>query len=394
MAGFVGRARAGRADLAEALIVHAGRLPLALALLVACAPAPPSVPTPARVPAPAPAPNTTPAPEPMERVWPVMGTMLRVVAWETNADMAAAALRAARGEVVRVDSLMSNYRDDSDVSRVNRAAGSGEWTRVSMETLEVLLASLEYARASGGAFDTTVGPLIDVWGFYRESGAMPPATALDSAAALVGWHRVEVRPDERLVRLPRAGMRLDFGAIAKGYAVDLGLAAAQRGGGLRIMIDLGGNIGVLGESPVEGLWPFGLRHPRQPESTFAVIAVDSGAIATSGDYERYFVHEGVRYAHIVDPRTGWPVQGVASVSVLAPTGIASDALSTVLFVLGVEHGCEVVVGVPGVAAVWVLAPDVRSGGEAPLRVVVGGPLAERVELSEDVEATVCAPALR
>ncbi|HUF12854.1 MAG TPA: FAD:protein FMN transferase [Longimicrobiales bacterium] len=364
--------------------------PLALALLVACTPTPPA-PTPAPAPAPAPARNA--APEPAERVWPVMGTMLRVVAWESDPDTAAAVLRAARAEVVRVDSLMSTYRDDSDLSRVNRAAGTGEWTHVSPETLEVLLASLEYARSSDGAFDPTVGPLVDVWGFYRESGAMPPAAALDSAGALVDWRRVEVRADVRLVRLPLAGMRLDFGAIAKGYAVDLALAAARRAGAGRAMIDLGGNIGVLGDAPAGESWPFGLRHPRHPESSFAVIAAESGVVATSGDYERYFVHDGVRYAHIVDPRTGWPVQGVASVSVLAPTGVASDALSTTLFVLGVERGCAVAAGLPGVAAVWVLAPDVDRE-EAPLRAVVGGPLADRVEVAANVELAVCAAAAR
>lgn len=377
------------------------RLPLALALLVACAPArrpatdavpePEAAHVPSRAPAPAPAPAPNVASEPAERVWPVMGTMLRVVAWESDPDTAAAVLRAARAEVVRVDSLMSTYRDDSDLSRVNCAAGTGEWTRVSPETFEVLLAAVEYARASGGAFDPTIGPLVNVWGFYRESGAMPPEEALDSAAALVGWRQVELRADARLVRLPLAGMRLDFGAIAKGYAVDLALAAARRVGADRAMIDLGGNIGVLGDAPAGGSWPLGLRHPRQPETSFAVIAAETGVIATSGDYERYFVHDGVRYAHIVDPRTGWPVQGVASVSVLAPTGVASDALSTTLFVLGVVRGCAVAAVLPGVAAVWVLAPDVDRE-DAPLRAVVGGPLADRVEVAADVEVAVCAAA--
>ena len=159
------------------------------------------------------------------------------------------------------------------------------------------------------------------------------------------------------------------------------------------MIDLGGNIGVLGQAPEGDAWPLGLRHPRQPERPFAVVDVTAGAIATSGDYERYFVHDGVRYSHIVDPRTGWPVPGMASVSVLAPDGMLSDALSTTLFVLGSEAGCEAIAGVAGVAAVWVPAPAPGAESEA-LRAVVGGELAGRVRVAAGLEVDVCAGTIR
>jgi len=226
-----------------------------------------------------------------------------------------------------------------------------------------------------------------VWGFYRESGAMPPTSALDSARGLVGWDEIGLNAGQHAARLPRAGMRLDFGAIAKGYAVDLALMAARDAGARRVMVDLGGNIGVAGRAPGGEDWTLGLRHPREPETSFAVIDAPPGSfVATSGDYERYFMHDGVRYAHIVDPRTGWPVQGVASVSVLAVTGIASDVLSTSLFVLGVDEGCAFVAPMAGVAAVWVLAPE-REGD--PLRVVVGGAEAARIGIAEGIDAQVC-----
>ena len=324
---------------------------------------------------------------PVERAWPVMGTMLYVSVWDADEARAVATLREARAAVMRVDSLMSNYRDDSDVSRVNRAAGSGTWVSVSSETIEVLTAALAYARESAGAFDPTIGPVVDVWGFYRERGAMPELAALDSARALTGWHRVEI--DGARVRLPRAGMRLDFGAIAKGHAVDRALQAARRAGATRLMVDLGGNIGVLGRAPDGDAWSFGLAHPRDPESPFAVMRIEGGAIATSGDYERFFMHDGVRYAHIVDPRSGWPVNGVASVSVWAPSGIESDGWSTTLFVLGREAGCAAIRGRPGIAAVWVLAPE-ESQPEAPLRVVVGGEASGHIELASDVIRSDCA----
>lgn len=351
------------------------------ALLVACG-ATAARPIPA-----GPTPVVPVARAPVERAWPVMGTMLRATVWDLEPERAAAVLREVRAAVTRVDSLMSNYRADSDVSRVNRGAGSGDWIPVSGETLEVLNAALEAARSSGGAFDPTVGPLVDVWGFYRERAGMPGQAALDSVRTLVGWRRVEIDAGRGRVRLPRAGMRLDFGAIAKGYAVDLALAAARAAGAERALVDLGGNIGVLGDAPGGGAWPLGLSHPRDPEAPFAVLNLEQGAIATSGDYERFFMHDGVRYAHILDPRTGWPVQGIASVSVLAPTGIASDAWSTTLFVLGPERGCEAIAGMRGVAAMWVLAP---AGGEgASLHAVIGGDPGVRVELAPDAVRSDC-----
>jgi thiamine biosynthesis lipoprotein len=241
-------------------------------------------------------------------------------------------------------------------------------------------AALEYARASGGALDVTVGPVVDVWGFYRPRGALPPTAAIDSARALVGWRRVRFDPGARTVLLPRRGMRLDFGAIAKGYAVDLAVAALRRAGVERGTVDLGGNLRSFGASE-GGAWRVGLRDPRDPEEMIAVLRLDSGAVATSGDYERYFVHEGVRYSHIIDPRTGWPARGVAGVSVVAPTGIASDALSTALFVLGPGRGCAVA-RAAGVEALWVLDAPGR-------RVVVTGGLPGRLELRRPASLSRC-----
>jgi thiamine biosynthesis lipoprotein len=148
-------------------------------------------------------------------------------------------------------------------------------------------------------------------------------------------------------------MRLDFGAIAKGYAVDLAVEALRAAGVRSGMVDLGGNLRFFGAPPEPGGRLVGLRDPRSPDAAIAVVRLDSGAVATSGDYERFFVHDGVRYSHIIDPRTGWPARGVAGVSVIAPTGIASDALSTSLFVLGPERGCALA-RAEGVEALWVL----------------------------------------
>lgn len=271
---------------------------------------------------------------------PVMGTMFTATAWTTNEQAARAALAAARTAVDRVDTLMSVYKPASDLSLVNRRAGTGRPTRVSSETAQVLRSSLEWARLSDGAFDPTVGPLVKLWGFYRTGDSIPGAQARDSARALVGWKTVRYDSAARTVYLPRAGQRLDFGAIAKGYALDIAAEGMRRAGVARGLVDLGGNVLVYGSPPDGPVWRVGIRDPRNPEAIAAVVSMGSGAVATSGDYERFFIKNGVRYAHILNPRTGWPKQGVAATTAIARTGMQSDALSTTLFVLGPVKGCR------------------------------------------------------
>ncbi|HUH13024.1 MAG TPA: FAD:protein FMN transferase [Longimicrobiales bacterium] len=322
-------------------------------------------------------------PDPVVGRWPIMGTFLEVRVWHADETRARTALDAAHGEVLRVDSLMSTYRPASELSRANRAAGTGRSTPLSPATAEVLAAALGYARLSDGALDVTVGPLVDVWGFYGEEGRLPPRPVLDSARALTGWRRLALSDSGDSVRLPRAGMRLDFGAIAKGYAVDRAVAALRVAGAERAMVDLGGNVGVLGAAPAGGAWRVGLRDPRNPSEALAVVAMEDGAVATSGDYERFFVADGVRYAHIVDPRTGVPVRGTASVSVLAASALASDALSTALYVLGPAEGA-CLAAAQGVEALWIRDPGpARRGGPPaiePRHLVVTPGLEERLEL--------------
>lgn len=322
-------------------------------------------------------------PEPVARAWPVMGTMLEVTVWEADTARAGAALAAARAAVFRVDSLMSLYRPESELSVVNGRAGTERVTVVSRETAEVLAAAIAYAGRTGGALDVTVGPVVDVWGFYRHEGRIPAPAALDSARALVGYARIEFDGGRRAVRLPARGMRLDFGAVAKGYAVDLAVEALRHHGIARGTVDLGGNVRVFGPPPAGDAWSVGLRDPRAPDEVFAVVSLDSGAVATSGDYEQFFERDGVRYSHIMDPRTGRPARGVAAVSVVAPTGLASDALSTALFVLGPAAGCAVADALPGVGAVWVEDADMpaRGAGDGlpgPVRITPG--LEGRLEL--------------
>jgi thiamine biosynthesis lipoprotein len=308
-----------------------------------------------------------------------MGTLFEAVAWAPDSATGRAALEAARAVVVRVDSLMSTYKPESELSRMAASAGTGHWTPLSAETLEVLETALEWARASGGAFDPTVGPLVDLWGFHEGEGRVPSDEEIAAARGTVGWEKVEVEPTVSRARLPVEGMELDFGAIAKGYALDLATRAMRRAGASAGTVDLGGNVSVFGARPGGGGWSLGIRHPRDADRLLGRIEINGGSVATSGDYERYFEVDGVRYSHILDPRTGWPARGVIQTTAAAPTGIEADALSTTLFVLGPEAGRDLLARrAPEATAVWVTDP----GSEAIRRghVIVAGQDSPRTEL--------------
>ncbi|HSJ14713.1 MAG TPA: FAD:protein FMN transferase [Longimicrobiales bacterium] len=305
------------------------------------------------------------------QMWPVMGTFLQARAHAPDSVVARAALRAARQAVFRVDSLMSTYRPESEISHLNARAGTGEWQQLSRESMAVLIASRRAADASGGAFDISVGPLMEAWGFRTPRAGRPDAGALDRARARVGYRGVELDSAGGRARLARPGMAVDLGAIAKGYALDLAGEAMRRAGGTAGMIDLGGNVLVFGApGPERTAWRIGILDPADRDGTIGTIAVREGSVATSGNYEQFFEWDGVRYSHIMDARTGRPARGTAQVTVVAPGGLQADILSTVLFILGPEAGrplLEEPLGA-GAAALWVA--DSAAAGTAG-RIVAG-----------------------
>jgi thiamine biosynthesis lipoprotein len=320
--------------------------------------------------------------EPVEAVqqWPVMGTFLTVRSFGPDTQAARAAMRAAGAAVFRVDSLMSTWKPESEISRLNIAAGTGEWTALASETLEVLLAAQQLARASEGAFDVTVGPLMHAWGF-RDGGPGPPATAaLDSARRLVGSVVLEIDSAGSRARLRRSGAAVDLGAIAKGYALDRAAAAMRAAGASGGMVDLGGNVLVFGEPPGDREeWVIGILDPRDPQATIGTIRLRSGSVASSGDYEQFFEAGGVRYSHIMDPARGEPARGTLQTTAIAPTGLQSDGLSTTLFVLGPERGRGFLEQpfARGAAAVWIRDALPLDSGD----VVVAGESLGRIRIT-------------
>ncbi len=279
-------------------------------------------------------------PEPVTRTFASMGTRTSVTLPGRDADRIAEAEARTREVLGRLEAEMSVYRPDSAVSRLNRLAGSGP-TEVPADTLRVLELSREYGRLTGGAFDVTVGPLVRLWRFGKDRPpSIPSDKALAEQRALVDYSKI--RLEGRTAFLPQAGMSVDLGGIAKGYAVDQAWLEC-RGLGLRsFLIDLGGNIRVSGTPGNSTSWNVQIRNPFDTSSTLGTLNLEPGwAVASSGQYERYVVIEGRRYGHIIDPRTGYPAAGLAAVTVVAAEAAIADALSTSLFVLGPRAGAVV-----------------------------------------------------
>ncbi len=260
-----------------------------------------------------------------------MASPCRIQVFHPRAEIVEAAAAAARDEVLRIEHKYSRYRDDSVVSLINASAGGGNSIAVDDETAALLdYAATAYAQ-SDGLFDITSGVLRRAWDF--RSGRVPSQTQLDPLLECVGWHRlVWQRPR---ISLPIAGMQLDFGGFGKEYAADRAAAVAMQ---LRVahgLVDLGGDIRVIGPQPDGSPWRIGVRDPAQPQQAAASVDLHQGAIASSGDYERCMVVDGRRYSHLLDPRNGWPVPSpIRSVSVLAPQCLIAGTATTVALLHG------------------------------------------------------------
>lgn len=270
-------------------------------------------------------------PPPLVRQVPSMGTILAFTV-HPGGERCRQAVDEAIAEVARLNEVFSFHRETSLVSIVNRAGAQG--TRVTEEFLLILERSRRMWSLTDGRFDVTVGPLMKLWGFERRLGKTPSPDSIARALSSVGFEKVVVEGDT--VRLTAPGMALDFGAVVMGYAVDRAAAILRSRGIENFMIDLGGDIVVAGAPPGRSAWRIGIRDPRNRNLTVGVIELRDAAVATSGDYERMFEIDGKRYAHIVDPRSGYPVEEMAAVTVITDDGLAADLFSTALFLRGPE----------------------------------------------------------
>ncbi|HKP10720.1 MAG TPA: FAD:protein FMN transferase [Blastocatellia bacterium] len=262
-----------------------------------------------------------------------MGTQFRIVLYAQDDETARHASAHAFDRIARLDATMSDYRETSELMTACKRAAR-EWVTVSGDLFRVLAASQRFARRSAGAFDITVGPVVQLWRRARRRGELPDAEKLAAARRLVGYARLRLDARRRAMRLNRAGMRLDLGGIAKGYAADAALAVLKQHGVTSALVAAGGDI-VVGDAPPGSRgWTVAVRSiTATDEASMIHLRLANAAVSTSGDAEQFVEINGTRYSHIIDPRTGQPLTGRRSVTVVARDGTTSDALATAASVL-------------------------------------------------------------
>jgi FAD:protein FMN transferase len=239
-------------------------------------------------------------------------------------------------EIDRIDRLMSHYKPASPLSQLNREAGHQE-VAVDPELFGFIKDSLEYSRDSDGAFDITVGPLMKAWGFFRGEGRLPDERDLAVARRLVGARHVVLDAEKHTIRFDAEGVELDLGGIAKGYAVDRAVEILRTRQVNAALVSAGGStVYGLGAPPGRDAWEVAIQDPADARKAAHVVNLRNRSLSIAGSSEKSFVADGVRYSHIMDPRTGRPVQGILTVAVLTKTGTEGDALDDALFVLGPE----------------------------------------------------------
>lgn len=250
---------------------------------------------------------------------------------------------AAFEKVARIEERMSLARQESEVSRVNRAAGVSA-VEVSKETFEVISRSLDFSMLSSGGFDISVGPLVSLWGIGTEQAAVPSPGEIEEALKRVDYRKIEIDEIKSTVFLSEPGMGVDLGAIAKGYAADRAAEELIDLGVNTAILDFGGNILTLGKKRSGDPWKIGIQQPRDSRGAYlGILETGPAAIVTSGTYERYFEKDGRRYHHILDTGTGFPVEnGLLSVTIRAADALSADALSTAVFSMGLERGMALI----------------------------------------------------
>lgn len=295
-------------------------------------------------------------PEPFVKQTFVMGTRGTITIYgmpDTEAEEAAA---AAVREMHRIESVMSTWKEDSEISKLNRDSQNRP-VKVSRELFLLLNKAVSFSRMTGGAFDVTARPLVKLWGFQGGEPKLPSDQEIFDTVLKVGWQKMVFDAADTSIAL-RGGATIDLAGIGKGYAVDRCVAILRDRGAESALVDLGGNMFALGAPPGRGAWSIGIRDPEDQSGVIGKLLISDEAVATSGQYENFILIDGEKYGHIIDPRTGRTVDHILSVTVVAPSATASDALSTGLFVLGPEKGMNICEEAPGVRAIFALPGDV------------------------------------
>ena len=289
-----------------------------------------------------------------------MGTVFTIYLYAENETQAEASLDAAFEEIERLDETLSNYRLSSELSRINRGAAR-EAVTTDPEVFSLLETAIAYSAKTSGAFDVTVGPLMRAWGFFCGQGRLPDAEELNAARDKSGYEKVRLGRSNRTIRFAVPGMEIDLGAIGKGYAVDCAASVLRTCGISAALIDSGSStLYAMDPPPGEDGWKVHVPDPRDRSRSISTLSLNNQSISTSGNYEKCFEVAGRRYCHVLDPRTGTPVEGVLQTTLVAADGTTTDALSNAMFVMQPKAACEILETLPGAQAMWVL----NAGGTA------------------------------
>jgi thiamine biosynthesis lipoprotein len=297
-----------------------------------------------------------------ERVHPAMGSTFEIVIYSPDEQTAQVGIDAAIARIEQLNQVFSDYESDSEASQLSRMAPMDRPVRVSSDMWSVLQWSQKLSESSGGAFDVSVGPVTRLWRRARRQKRMPSEDRLQQALDAVGREHVHLDDTSKTVRLSAGGMRLDFGGVAKGYAADQALESLRAAGITRGLVNAGGDM-VLGDPPPDRSgWRVGVAplDPQQPPRQILVLS--NCAVATSGDAWQFVEIDGIRYSHIVDPRTGLGVTQRSSVTVVARDGLTADGLASAVSVLGPTKGLQLVDGICGAACrvVWLEDDEVKT----------------------------------
>jgi thiamine biosynthesis lipoprotein len=287
----------------------------------------------------------------------VMGTFARVTVLAPDSRTGAKCIEAALAEIRKVDELMSDYKEDSEISRVNKGAFARP-VEVGESTFEVIRRSIEFSRLTDGAFDITVGPLVQLFRKAKDKGIAPTPEQIADAKARVGYEKLILNDADHTVRFTVEGMSLDVGGIGKGYAVDKAIEAVQKLGAPGAMVDLGGHVRCFGTPPKgREKWIIGLQDPNIDDfggsGILLKLQVSDTAVITSGDYQQFAIINGKKQSHIIDRRTGKGAEGLSSVTIIAPNATDGDALATAVSVMGPEKGLGLIEKLPQTEAILI-----------------------------------------
>ncbi len=293
----------------------------------------------------------------------IMGTRCSVELWSDDRAKGEAAITSVFDDMKRIDRLMSTWKEDTEISLVNREA-SRHPVKISEELFRLLQVSVEYSELTNGAFDITYASVGYLYDFKK--GVHPDQKAIDAALPGINWRKMVLDPKEHTVFFQRPGMRIDLGGIAKGHSVDMGIEILKKLGITRAMVNAGGDTRIIGDR-FGRPWVVGIRDPDHEDKFFLRIPLTDASFSTSGDYERYFIEDGKRFHHIIDPKTGDSARKVRSVTIISTSATRTDALTKSVFIMGAEEGIGFIDTLPDVDAVAV-TPDGRvlySKGLAP-----------------------------